>query len=276
MTAGLKSAVVVATFNERENLPALLGAIAKLSMPLDVLVVDDNSPDGTGEIADLWARQSEHVRVLHRRHKSGLASALSDGFFWAIERRYAHVVNMDADLSHDPAAIPLLLRTATQSCNAGDQSPESSGDLVLGSRYLNRGRVVNWVWRRLILSLAAAHSIRAVTGMPFHDPTSGFRCYSRRALQWALAKPLLSQGYSVHIEMAHRIWRAGMRIVEVPISYRSRQHGRSKLNGSIIWEALWITMRLAWQSRHRPEATLVPPVAMRDQDRMKPELHANP
>jgi dolichol-phosphate mannosyltransferase len=240
--------IVVPTYNERENLPPLVERLMALPVPVDMLVVDDNSPDGTGQLADELASRHPLVHVLHRQEKLGLGRAYSAGFLWALERHYEFVFEMDADFSHNPADIPSFL-------NAAD-----TADLVLGSRYSNGIRVINWPLSRLMLSLTAAKYVRVITGMPFTDPTGGFKCFRRRTLQAVDWRQITSNGYSFQIEVTHKIWRQGLRIAEVPIIFTDRFQGRSKMSGNIVREALWVTWKLLLQNglrRQPPRAVQV-------------------
>ncbi len=230
---------LVATFNEAGSLAAVAEAVLASSLGMDLLVVDDNSPDGTGDIADALARQCPCAHVLHRERREGLAAALMAGLQWGWARGYEWVMNLDGDLSHDPGEMPALAAAMDRA------------DLVIGSRYVGGIRVLNWPARRLFLSLAAARYARLVTGMPFSDPTSGFRCFGREALKVILQAAISSRGYGFHIECLHRVWRAGGRVVEVPIHYTERTTGVTKLTNGIIAEAAWVTWRLLWQSRGR-------------------------
>jgi dolichol-phosphate mannosyltransferase len=234
--------VVVPTFNERENLPPLAQRLLALPVPVDMLVVDDNSPDGTGKLADDLAAKHPAIHVLHRTEKSGLGRAYIAGFKWALERPYEFVFELDGDFSHNPDDIPVLLAAAKEA------------DLVLGSRYLNGIRIINWPLSRLMLSKTAATFVRIVTGMPFTDPTGGYKCFRRRALEAIQLDGVRSNGYSFQIEMTHKLWRQGMRVVEVPIIFTERFQGHSKMSGHIISEAFWMVFRLWMQNglRRRP------------------------
>ena len=232
--------VIVPTYNERENLPAIAARVLALPVSVDLLVIDDNSPDGTGQIADSLAAAQPQIHVMHRREKSGLGRAYCAGFAWALERSYQFIFEMDGDLSHNPDDIPAFLRAA------------ADADLVLGSRYCNGIRVINWPLKRLMLSLSAAKYVQLITGMPFSDPTGGFKCFRRSTLQNCDLQSVGSNGYSFQIEMTHRAWRQGLRIVEVPIVFTDRFHGTSKMSPKIVREALHITWRLLFQNRlHR-------------------------
>jgi len=237
-----RTLVVSPTFNERENLPDVVGRVLGLPEFIDLLIVDDNSPDGTGRLADEWAARNPRVHVLHRATKDGLGRAYIAGFKWALERDYEFVFEMDADLSHNPGDIPRFLEAA------------ENADLVLGSRYRDGIRVINWPLNRLVLSLAAALYVRLITGMPFSDPTGGYKCFRRSALKALELDTVGSNGYSFQIELTHRIWRQGFRIAEVPIVFTDRFLGKSKMSGRIVREALVMVWKLAAQHgfRRRP------------------------
>ena len=229
--------VIVPTYNERENLPALVESLMGLPVELDLLVVDDNSPDGTGKLADEIAARNPLVHVLHRAEKDGLGRAYCAGFKWALEHGYEFVFEMDGDFSHDPKAIPSFLDAAQKA------------DLVLGSRYRNGIRVINWPLKRLMLSLCAAKYVRVVTGMPISDPTGGFKCFRRRALACLDLDAVHSNGYSFQNEITHKLGRRGMRIAEVPIVFTDRFLGSSKMSSKIVREALWMVWRLLLQNK---------------------------
>ena len=231
--------VIVPTYNERENLPALVERILALPLKVDLLIVDDNSPDGTGKLADELSAKYAMVQVLHRPAKSGLGRAYIAGFKWALERGYEFIFEMDGDFSHDPSDIPIFHLAA------------QNADLVLGSRYRNGIRVINWPLKRLMLSLAAAKYVQIITGMPFTDPTGGFKCFRRRTLQSLDLESVRSNGYSFQIEMTHKAWRRGMRIAEVPIIFTDRYHGSSKMSRKIVREALGMVWRLLFQNKLR-------------------------
>ena len=237
-----KTLVVVPTYNERENLRPLAQRLLNLPVPVDLLVVDDNSPDGTGQIADELAAKHPNIHVLHRTVKDGLGRAYIAGFQWALARDYEFVFELDGDFSHNPDDIPAFLKAA------------ENADLVLGSRYSNGIRVVNWPLKRLVLSRSAGVYVRLITGMTFSDPTGGYKCFRRRALQALDLDAVHSNGYSFQIELTHKLWRQGMKVVEVPIIFTDREHGQSKMSGNIVREALWMVWRLWFQNglRRRP------------------------
>lgn len=237
-----RTLVIVPTYNERENLPPLTERLLKLPTSVDLLVVDDNSPDGTGRLADELAAGHPSIHVLHRAQKEGLGRAYCAGFDWALEHDYEFILEMDGDFSHNPDDIPKFLEAARDA------------DLVLGSRYCNGIRVINWPLSRLMLSKSAAAYVRIITGMPFTDPTGGFKCFRRAALQSIDLNRVKSNGYSFQIEMTHKIWRQGMKIIEVPIIFTDRFLGSSKMSRHIVFEALWMVWRLLLQNglRRRP------------------------
>jgi dolichol-phosphate mannosyltransferase len=230
-------AVVVPTYNECENLGPLLARIRRRVPGAAVWIVDDNSPDGTGDRAEELATRDGHLFVLHRPAKAGLGTAYAFAFRQVLERGYDPVVQMDADLSHDPADIPELL-DRVRSC-----------DLVLGSRYIRGARVVDWKLRRLILSKAAGAYVGLVTRMPFTDPTGGFKCWRREVLRAIDLDTLQSSGYLFQVETTYRAYRLGFRITECPIVFTERRRGRSKIDVGIVAEALWGVLRLRLGAR---------------------------
>ena len=234
--------IVVPTYNERENLPQLVKRLLSLPVAVDMLIVDGNSPDGTGKIADELAAKYSQLHVIHETEKKGLGRAYIASFKWALEKGYEFIFEMDSDFSHNPDDIPQFLEAA------------KDADLVLGSRYINGIRIINWPLRRLMLSKFAANYVQIITGMPFTDPTGGYKCFRRSALEAIDLDAVRSNGYSFQIEMTHKIWRKGLKIVEVPIIFTERFQGRSKMTGHIIQEALIMVWRLWFQNgmRRRP------------------------
>ncbi|MDP2497744.1 MAG: polyprenol monophosphomannose synthase [Candidatus Palauibacterales bacterium] len=225
--------VIVPTYNERDNLPEILPAILAQDDRIDVLVVDDASPDGTGEIADRLARDDDRVHVLHRTGKRGLGPAYIDGFQWGLDRDYDYFLEMDADFSHDPEHLPDFLDAA------------SEGRIVVGSRYTQgRVTVVNWPIRRLLLSYFGTVYARIATGLPVTDSTSGFKCFPRAALQDIDLGAVESNGYAFQIEMSFRAWKAGYEIHELPIVFVERESGESKMSKAIVFEAIWKVWKL--------------------------------
>ena len=228
----MKALVIIPTYNERENLTELLRQIFALGIGLEVLIVDDNSPDGTGELADQLAAVDPNVHVLHRAGKMGLGSAYVAGFRYALDRDYDAVFEMDADFSHNPESLPVFLKEL------------ETADLVLGSRYLHGVTVVNWPLSRLILSYAANVYSRVITGMNIKDATGGFKCFRRQVLQsidWTRVK---SDGYGFQIEINFKAFRKGFRIKEIPILFVDRRAGESKMSRKIVWEAAYMVWRL--------------------------------
>jgi len=224
--------VIVPTYNERPNVAPLAREVLSASPDLDLLFVDDNSPDGTGEIEDQIAASEPRIHVLHREGKQGLGRAYIAGFKWALERNFEFILEMDADFSHNPRDLPRLIEGAR------------AADLVLGSRYVGGIRVINWPLSRLILSRGAGIYVQAITGLPFTDPTGGFKCYRRAVLETLDLDRIRSNGYSFQIEMTHQAWMRGFHIVEVPIVFEERRSGDSKMSGAIFREALWMVWKL--------------------------------
>jgi dolichol-phosphate mannosyltransferase len=229
-----KTLVIVPTYNERENLPALVKKIFSLPVKVDLLIVDDNSPDGTGQMADEYARQHPGLHVLHRAEKNGLGRAYIAGFKWALERDYEFIMEMDGDFSHNPDDIPAFIKTAL----------EQEAACVIGSRYSKGIRVINWPLKRLILSMGAGMYVRAITGLPLSDPTGGFKLFRREALRSLDLEAVRSNGYSFQIELSHKLWRQGLKIAETPIIFTDRFHGSSKMSKKIVREALLMVWRL--------------------------------
>jgi dolichol-phosphate mannosyltransferase len=227
-----KTLIVVPTYNEKDNLPSLLEALTGFPPEIHVLVVDDGSPDGTGEIAARWSADNPRVHLIRRAGKMGLGSAYVAGFRWALERDYERIFEMDADFSHDPKYVPEMLAAS------------ETADLVIGSRYLTGVNVVNWPMSRLLLSWFANRYARLVSGLPVHDCTAGFKCFRREALQAVDLGGIASGGYSFQIEMNYKVWKKGFRLAEVPIVFVDRRAGTSKMSGRIIREALLLVLRL--------------------------------
>ena len=230
-----RALVIIPTYNERENIRRLIDSVLAQDARIDVLVVDDGSPDGTGALVDEIVSSNDRVHVQHRARKLGLGTAYIVGFRWALERDYAYVLEMDADFSHDPIHLPQFLQAV------------EGADLVLGSRY-QQGRVtvVNWPMTRLILSYCANIYARAVTGLPVYDATGGFKCFRRSVLEAIDLGQVRSNGYAFQIEMSFRAWKRNFRIAEIPIVFVDRTEGTSKMSQSIVREAVWMVWRLRW------------------------------
>ena len=230
-----RALVIVPTYNERENIRAIIEAALSKDPRIDMLIVDDGSPDGTGAIVDEIVNENPRVHALHRAGKMGLGTAYLEGFRWALEREYDFVFEMDADFSHNPDHLPEFLRRI------------EDADLVLGSRYRNgRVTVVNWPMARLLLSYAANIYARAITGLQLFDSTGGFKCFRRKVLETIDLSAVKSNGYAFQIEMSFRAWKKGFRIVEIPIVFVDRTEGESKMSKRIVREAVWMVWRLRW------------------------------
>ncbi len=237
--------VIIPTYNEKENIGRMAAVVLDTSPHVDILFVDDNSPDGTGKIADELSEKHERIHVMHRTSKDGLGRAYIAGFKWALERDYEFVMEMDCDFSHDPKEIP----------NFRDKII-AGHDLVIGSRYCGGIRVLNWPMNRLLLSRGAAIYVHMITGMPISDPTGGFKCFRREVLQAYDFDAVKANGYGFQIEMSHKAWMKGFRIGEVPIVFEDRKEGTSKMSGNIVYEALWVVWTLAVRNgfRRKPKA----------------------
>lgn len=229
----MKPIVVIPTYDEKDNVGPMADAVLK-ALPPDgeVLFVDDNSPDGTGRILDGICAANPRVHVLHREKKAGLGRAYVAGFTWALEHGADLVCQMDCDFSHDPAALPSLLKAA------------ESADLVVGSRYVKGGATVNWPFKRRFISKLGGLVVRTVTGLPLRDPTGGFRVFRRATLEGIGVAKIESNGYSFQLETNHRAWMAGFRLVEVPITFAERRSGYSKITAGIAVESLKMVFRL--------------------------------
>ncbi|MFC1481938.1 polyprenol monophosphomannose synthase [Candidatus Neomarinimicrobiota bacterium] len=228
----MKSLIITPTYNERENIELLLALVHSVSQASDVLVVDDNSPDGTGEFVEELSTKEKWVHVLRRPGKLGLGTAYCAGFAWALENDYDVIIQMDADLSHNPDMILLFLKEIKEN------------DLVIGSRYLKGVNVVNWPLSRLILSWSANIYAKIITGVPVWDLTGGFKCWRREVLQSLDIQSLKSEGYSFQIETTFRAYSRGYRVKEIPIVFVDRTIGESKMSSGIIFEAVWMVIRL--------------------------------
>jgi dolichol-phosphate mannosyltransferase len=228
--------VIVPTFNEAQNLPLIVPMILKQDPRLDVLVVDDNSPDGTGDIAARLSQSDSRVHVVLRPSKDGLGRAYLAGFRWGLSRDYRAMFEMDADFSHDPDFLPAFLQALEEA------------DLVLGSRYATGVNVINWPISRLLLSLGANLYARIVTGLPLTDCTGGFKCFRREVLEAIDLDQVRSNGYAFQIEMSFRAWKKGFRLKEIPIIFHDRVEGQSKMSRKIVREAVWMGWWLRLQS----------------------------
>jgi dolichol-phosphate mannosyltransferase len=228
--------VILPTYNESENLPKIVPRILEQDPRLEILVVDDNSPDGTGRLASDLAGLNPRVHVLHRTQKDGLGRAYLAGFAWGLERGYDRLFEMDADFSHDPRFLGDLIKAV-----------DDGADLAIGSRYKTGVNVINWPMSRLLLSFFASVYARWITGLPLTDLTAGFKCFRKQVLAAIPLDQIRSNGYAFQIEMSFRTWRKGFKLVEVPIVFTDRTEGRSKMNRAIVREAVWVVwwLRLA-------------------------------
>ena len=232
----MKALVVIPTYNERENIVNITREVLSVSEHAEVLVIDDNSPDGTGKVADEMAAASHRVHVMHRAGKMGLGSAYIAGFRYALENGYDFVMEMDADFSHDPREIPNFLDAAR------------GADVVVGSRYIGGVRILNWPIKRLLLSYSASVYTRMITGLKLLDCTSGFKCFRREVLEALDLGRVHSDGYSFQIEMSFLCQKKGFTLKEIPIVFTERKEGHSKMSGGIIYEALFIVWLLKIKS----------------------------
>lgn len=235
---GRKTLIVVPTYNEKDNISELLDVLLAFPDNIHVLVVDDGSPDGTGDIVQARAAATDRVHLLRRSGKLGLGTAYIAGFRWALERDYERIFEMDADFSHDPKYVPEML------------AKSETADLVVGSRYATGVNVVNWPMARLLLSWCANKYAKFVSGLPIADCTAGFKCISRDALAAIDLDDISASGYGFQIEIHYKVWKKGFRLAEIPIVFVDRRAGVSKMSGKIIREALLLVLRLRL-GRHR-------------------------
>ena len=232
--------VVVPTYNEADNIARLIPVVLGLAGEIEILVVDDNSPDGTAGVVKEMAKRESRIHLLERPGKMGLGSAYVLGFKYALEHHYGFVIQMDADFSHDPHEIPTFCAAA------------KNADLVLGSRYANGVRVLNWPIHRLLLSYFANVYSRIMTGLPITDATGGFKCFRRSVLESINLNTIRSNGYAFQIEMTFKAWKKGFHVEEIPITFLDRRHGSSKMSKQIVYEALFMLFRLrvrAWMGK---------------------------
>ncbi len=231
--------VIIPTYNERENIPPLLEKVFSLATGFHVLIVDDGSPDATASLVqELQPRYPGRLFLLQRSGKLGLGTAYLTGFKWGLEKGYQYLFEMDADFSHDPNDLPRLL----EACE------KQGADLSVGSRYVKGGGVQNWPFNRIALSKGASFYTRLITGMPIKDPTAGFMCYTRNVLLHLDLDNIRFVGYAFQIEMKYKAWRAGYKIQEVPILFKDRTHGQSKMHRGIIEEGIWGVLKLRWHA----------------------------
>jgi dolichol-phosphate mannosyltransferase len=230
--------VIIPTYKERENVEAIINAITTLPVQFDILIIDDNSPDGTATIVKAMQKSFPNLNLIERPGKLGLGTAYIAGFRWALERGYKYVYEMDADFSHDPNDLVRLY----EACK------ENGADLAIGSRYISGVNVVNWPLSRVLMSYIASIYVRLITGMKIMDTTAGFKCYKKEVLEKIRLEKIKSVGYGFQIEMKFKTWILGYKIVEIPIIFTDRKLGASKMSGGIFNEALWGVLRMKIRS----------------------------
>lgn len=230
--------VIIPTYKERENIEAIVKSISLLPIPFDILIIDDNSPDGTAAIVKEMQNQKPNLYLIERPGKLGLGTAYLTGFNWALEKGYKLIYEMDADFSHNPDDLIKLYQACT----------EKGADLAIGSRYISGVNVVNWPLSRVLMSYIASIYVRLITGMKIMDTTAGFKCYKRVVLEKIRLDKIKSVGYGFQIEMKFKTWKLGFNIVEVPIIFTDRKLGASKMTGGIFNEALWGVLKMTIRS----------------------------
>jgi dolichol-phosphate mannosyltransferase len=228
----MKTLLIIPTYNEIENIERLVEIVLGKGDDIDVLVLDDNSPDGTGLRVRFMQSSEPRLHLIERPGKMGLGSAYVTGFKYALAHDYELIMEMDADFSHNPDDVPRLISAA------------QNKDLVIGSRYCNGVNIINWPFKRLLISYFASKYVRVITGMPIKDPTGGFKCFHRKVLESINLDKILSDGYAFQIEMNFRAWVKGFRIKEIPIVFTERINGTSKMSRNIVWEAAWMVWHL--------------------------------
>jgi dolichol-phosphate mannosyltransferase len=232
----MKTLIIIPTYNELENLPRLLPEVLSKDESIDVLIVDDNSPDGTTAFVESQMKNNDRIRLIKRPSKQGLGTAYIAGFKYALQHNFQIIFEMDADFSHDPKEIPRFL----------DEIKNS--DVILGSRYINGVNVINWPLRRLLLSSFANLYTRVITGMPIHDATGGFKCFRREVLEAIDLDRVKSNGYAFQIEMTFKAWKMGFKVKEIPIIFVDRVKGKSKMSKKIVREAVTMVWKLRIKS----------------------------
>lgn len=231
-----RALVIIPTYNERDNIPVMIPEVLKQDSIIEMLIVDDNSPDGTGDLVEAIAQENPRVHLIRREKKMGLGTAYVRGFKYAIEHNFDYAFEMDADFSHDPTTLPKFLELI------------KDYDLVLGSRYINGVNVVNWPMKRLLLSYFANKYTKIVTGLPVQDATGGFKCFRVEVLKSHNLDNVKSNGYAFQIEMSFKTWKKGYRIVELPIVFVDRRVGISKMSKAIVREAVTMVWKLRFRS----------------------------
>lgn len=235
----MKTVIIIPTYDEKDNVRPIAEAVFKNLPDTHILFVDDNSPDGTGDILDAMSAENSAIQVLHNEKKNGLGRAYIGGFKWALKNSYDLIFEMDADFSHDPIELPNFVKAA------------KNADLVLGSRYVDGIRITNWPISRLILSKSASLYVRFITGIPTTDPTGGYKCYSRKVLETIDLDAIVANGYSFQVEISYKAWMHGFTLRDIPITFVDRRAGYSKMSGGIFKEAIWLVLKLALKNNFR-------------------------
>ena len=234
----MSNLVIIPTYKEKENIESIVEAITSLPVRFDILVIDDNSPDGTADLVKKMLPSHKNLHIIEREGKLGLGTAYIAGFKWALARDYSFIYEMDADFSHDPHDLIRLYKACR----------EEGADMAIGSRYISGVNVVNWPLSRVLMSYVASIYVRFITGMKIMDTTAGFKCYRREVLESVQPDKIRSVGYGFQIEMKFTAWKLGYKIVEVPIIFTDRKMGASKMTGGIFNEALWGVLRMKLRS----------------------------
>ena len=236
------SIIIIPTYNEKENIENIIRTIFKLEKYFHILIIEDNSPDGTADIVRRLQQEfPERLFMIERKGKLGLGTAYITGFKWAIEHKYDYIFEMDADFSHNPNDLPRLYKA----CH------DEGGDVAIGSRYISGVNVVNWPMGRVLMSYFASKYVRFITGLPIHDTTAGFKCYRREVLETIPLDKIRFKGYAFQIEMQFTAYKCGFKIIEVPVIFINRELGTSKMNSSIFGEAVFGVIKLKWDSWFR-------------------------
>ena len=231
--------IIIPTYNEKENIENIIRKIFSLEESFNILIIDDGSPDGTAKIVkQLQGQFSENLFIEERTGKLGLGTAYIHGFKWALKNNYDYIFEMDADFSHDPEDLPRLYNACSS----------EGGDLAIGSRYVKGVNIVNWPMNRLLMSYFASKYVKTITGMPIHDSTAGFKCYTRKVLEKINLDKIEFIGYAFQIEMKFKSWKYGFNIIEVPVIFTDRQEGNSKMSGGIFYEALFGVVKMKIKS----------------------------
>jgi len=235
----MKAIVIIPTYNEIENIKAIIEAVLAAVENINILIVDDNSPDGTAATVEEIMKSNDKIHLLKRPGKMGLGTAYCDGFRYCLDKNFEAIFEMDADFSHDPDELPNFLEAIKEN------------DLVIGSRYIKGGGVVNWPKRRILLSYGASIYTRIITGIPIKDTTGGFKCFRAESLRKLDLSQVKSNGYGFQIELNYKLWKKGARIKEIPITFTDRRSGTSKMNKNIIWEAVFLVWKLRFSAKYK-------------------------